>query len=364
MNQKKILQQWITTSRYVYNRALDATKKGEKMNFFALRNKFVTAKNNPLINSWELNTPKDIRAEAIKDMTKAFNVAMINLRKNNINDFNLKFRTKKKESSIAIPSSAVKIENGKLLIYKSYTKTGIKLSKDKSLKNIKIHHDCRLKNDNGEWFFYIPIDVKLNTEKPIKVGGCALDPGKNKFQTVYSEEETIKIGIKTNVIEKLQRKLDLLQSLRSRKYITKSHYVKKSNKLQSKFKNLVDDLHFQSISYLTKTFKTIFIPKFESQELIRINKSKKFRRTILGLKHFTFRERLISKSKLKEGCLVKVCTEEFTSKTCSGCGNIDYKLGSNQIYECKKCPLVLDRDVNGARNIYIKMIKEIQNQRL
>ena len=38
---------------------------------------------------------------------------------------------------------------------------------------------------------------------------------------------------------------------------------------------------------------------------------------------------------------------------CSKCGNIKHDLGINKIYECLKCNTVLDRDINGARNIYI-----------
>ena len=35
-----------------------------------------------------------------------------------------------------------------------------------------------------------------------------------------------------------------------------------------------------------------------------------------------------------------------------------------ETFTCKKCNLVLDRDVNGARNILIKNIKEMdENQR-
>ena len=356
-----MFKQWIGTSRFVYNRALSATKNGDKMNFYELRNKFVTAKNNTIINSWELETPKDIRAESIKDMTKAFNVAMINLRNGNINAFDLKYRTKRKESSICIPSSAIKIENNELFIYKSYTKKGIKLSKDKSLKNIKFDHDCRLKNDNGKWFLYVPIKQKLDVEIP-KEESIATDPGEDPFQTFYSEKEVIKIQLKKENITKIQNKMDFLQSLRSKKLIRKCHYNQKRNQLQHRFTNLVDDLHFQTISYITNTYKTIFIPKFESQELVRINKSKKVRRNLLGLKHYTFRERLISKSKLKKGCLIKVCTEEYTSKTCGRCGFLDYKLGSKKEYNCPQCSLCIHRDINGARNILIKNIKELKNQ--
>jgi transposase len=237
-------------------------------------------------------------------------------------------------------------------------KEPLKLSKDKSLINLKIQHTCRLKNDKGKWFLYIPI--KSSLEKEIALcDSCSLDPGTRKFQTIYSEENTIKIGIRREQLKKLQEKLDNLQSLRSNKLITKSKYTKKNSKIQFRIKNLIDELHYQTISYLTKTFQTIFIPKFESQELIKINKSKKFRRDLLSLRHYTFRERLISKSKMKQGCTVHICTEEYTSKTCGLCGNLNYDLGSNEIYECKKCNLKIDRDINGARNIHIKNIKEL-----
>lgn len=39
---------------------------------------------------------------------------------------------------------------------------------------------------------------------------------------------------------------------------------------------------------------------------------------------------------------------------CSHCGNIHKNLGSNDTYRCIKCEMVMDRDVNGARNIYMK----------
>ena len=188
-----MFKQWIGTSRYVYNKTLNATKNGEKMNFQTLRNKYVTSKNNPLINEWELETPKDIRAEAIRDMIKAFNIAMINLKNNNIKSFNLNYRTKKKESSIAIPSTAFKIKNNKIHIYNTYMKEPLKVSRDKSLLNLKIEHTCRLKNDCGKWFLYIPIKSSLEEERAPHEA-CSLDPGTRKFQTIYSEENIIKIG--------------------------------------------------------------------------------------------------------------------------------------------------------------------------
>jgi len=146
--------------------------------------------------------------------------------------------------------------------------------------------------------------------------------------------------------------------LRSKKLIIKSHYNKSNNKIQYKVKNLIDELQYQTISYLTNTFKTIFIPEFKSQEILKINKAKKFRRDLLCLRHFTFKERLKTKSKLKEGCIVNVCTEEYTTKTCGRCGS-QMNIGSSEIFKCNKCFLIIDRDINGARNILIKQLVKV-----
>ena len=107
------------TRRYVYNKALEKIKNGEKANFYDLRNKIVTAKNNDTINDWELDTPKDIRAGAIRDLVKNHKTAFSNLRNGNINGFKIGFCKKKNYPSIEIPKSAIKLENG-LSIFKTY----------------------------------------------------------------------------------------------------------------------------------------------------------------------------------------------------------------------------------------------------
>ena len=59
--------------------------------------------------------------------------------------------------------------------------------------------------------------------------------------------------------------------------------------------------------------------------------------------------------KCKEyGTNIVIVDESYTSKTCTKCGNLHKTLGSNKTYNCKKCNMVIDRDVNGARNILNK----------
>ena len=86
------------------------------------------------------------------------------------------------------------------------------------------------------------------------------------------------------------------------------------------------------------------------------SKNRYLNRSLLQLKHFLFQQRLKAKCSLSQ-CSLDICTEEYTSKTCGRCGFLN-DVGCSDIYSCSKCDLVIDRDVNGARNISIKRINE------
>jgi hypothetical protein len=84
------------TRRFVYNRVLDKIKKGEeKINFFSLRNKYVTSSSILPEEKWQLDTPKDIRAGAIRDMVKNYNTVFSQLKNRQINHFKMSFASKK-----------------------------------------------------------------------------------------------------------------------------------------------------------------------------------------------------------------------------------------------------------------------------
>ena len=43
----------------------------------------------------------------------------------------------------------------------------------------------------------------------------------------------------------------------------------------------------------------------------------------------------------------------YTTRTCTNCGYLN-KVGACKTIDCKGCDLKIDRDFNGARNIYLK----------
>jgi IS605 OrfB family transposase len=383
----------MNTRRYVYNRVLGQIKKGnEKINFFDLRNKYVTSKDNPNVEKWETETPKDIRAGAVNDVVKNYKTSFSLLKNRQISGFNMSFQSKKKkEPSIEIPLSSIKAtkvvvertqkeidsaklkisddknvsktktkvkitkKDGGIFIYKELMKTKIKISKRQLHNDIIIDSDCRLLLSNNNWFLLAPIKTKED-KLDQKDEYCALDPGVRSFQTIYSEKSVEQIKINKETIKNYQVKLDHFKSLRDKKLIRKSSFKRKERRIYNKINNLIDELHHKTINYLTKQYKYIIIPSFESQDMVKSSKNRFLNRNLLQLKHYKFQQRLKSKCDIR-GCHMEICTEEFTSKTCGRCGILN-DVKDKDVYTCSNCKLVIDRDVNGARNIFIKVLNQ------
>jgi putative transposase len=89
----------------------------------------------------------------------------------------------------------------------------------------------------------------------------------------------------------------------------------------------------------------------------KINNGRKISKTtvrsMLALSHFSFKKKLLHMASSK-GCMVDICKEDYTSKTCGCCGNIKHTLGGQRVYNCSNCGISIDRDYNGARNIYLR----------
>lgn len=343
------------TRRYVYNRALYAVKtKQDPLNAYHLRNKFVTAKNNPNIESWELETPKDIRAGAIRDIEKNFKSAFSLLKTNQIRHFKMSYCRKKDTPSIEIPKSALKWDSDKISIsmYPSYMKESLKISKRQNKKDKTVlDFDCRLMVKNNQWYLVVPMKIKQKKSNA-KSESCSLDPGVRTFQTIYSQEEILKVKVDANLLRRLQVKVDHFRSLRAKKMIKNHRWKRKERKIYQRLNDSIDDMHYKTCRSITNKYRTIILPYFESQEMVRGNGRKRTHRDMLQMKHYLFQTRLKQKCK-ERGNILILCTEEYTSKTCGHCGKIK-KIGGKEVFDCDSCKIKIDRDVNGARNILLK----------
>lgn len=378
-DQKKILKEWFGTYRYLYNFCLNYSQQKYKssitlehlfneyhhLNFQDMRNMFVTKKGNEdFIPEWQFNTPKEVRVEAIKELITNIKTNIGKLKNNTITKFSMKFKYKKQNTqSITIPKSAIKFKDQKAYIYPTILKDSIKIGrrtlkkhkkKFKKFKNLdfNIEHDCKLCFNGFEYYLLIPIDKLVQTKKDEnKI--LAFDPGEKTFQTAYSENEIIESNINKKKKEKLENKIKLLQSLSAKKEIKLNK--KKFLNLHKKIKNLVDDMHWKLITYVKKKYNDILIPNFESQKIVKKMSFglKKVKNNLLSFCHYKFRMRLIEKTKELRNFRVYTVREDYTSKTCTNCGSIK-DIKNERIYNCEKCNLTIGRDINAARNIFLR----------
>lgn len=174
----------------------------------------------------------------------------------------------------------------------------------------------------------------------------SLDTGVRTFQTGYALNHTVEIG-KEDIItmKKLLRNKDDFQSKDDKKNMIK---------IQNRISSLVNELHWKTIGFLTKNYKCIILPEFPVSQMVRGQKlNKMIKRLMYTYRFYQFKQRLINKCK-ERGCKLEIVDESFTSKTCGSCGYLHQSLGGNKTYRCPNCEIVIDRDINGARNILIK----------
>jgi putative transposase len=132
-------------------------------------------------------------------------------------------------------------------------------------------------------------------------------------------------------------------------------------RINLKIHHLVRDLHHRLAAWLCRNYRAIILPEFETSQMIRRGKRRlnsKTARKMVTWSHGLFRQHLLHKQREYPWCRVYICTEEYTSKTCTACGHIHAHLGGNKRFRCPACGVHLDRDANGARNILLKLLTE------
>ena len=173
-------------------------------------------------------------------------------------------------------------------------------------------------------------------------------------------DDLIKLGMKVDKLTSFSNK-----NKKEIKKKTMYNIRKRCFLLRTKIKNKVADLHWKTSNYLCCNFKHIFLPTFEVSNMVRKDLPYRSRRInslsvkMLSLSHGLFKERLCYMAN-KMGSNVYLCSEHWTSKSCGGCGLIDFKLEGKKEYNCSACGFQLDRDYNGARNIHLKQMEQIR----
>jgi len=340
--QKSLLRQWLGTARFVFNQTVARLKQPDTSpDWFRIKTGIIAG-----LPEWAKPVPYQIKSVAIRDACNAVKNAKTKCRKTGQFQ-DVKFRSKReKKDSVFIPKQLVKPES----FYVSYLGKKIKMTETLP----EILHDCRLKCENGKFWLCVPVEKDRFVSENQRYSAVALDPGVRTFQTFYSPVIAGKIGAGDfGRIHRLCKYLDNLYSRISRAKCGQKQRLKKAAvRIREKIKNLINEIHHKTACFLCKTFDLIFLPSFESSRMVTKLHSKTAR-AMLTSAHYRFAEFLKHKAGEYGTRVERVC-EAYTSKTCSACGKI-HNTGSKRVIKCT-CGTVLDRDINGARGIFLRAL--------
>jgi IS605 OrfB family transposase len=128
-----------------------------------------------------------------------------------------------------------------------------------------------------------------------------------------------------------------------------------ATRLRGKIKYLVDELHKKTARFLVDNFDVILLPTFEtsimSKKAKRRMRSKSVRQ-MLTLSHYKFKKFIKHKANEFNKIVIDV-NEAYTSKTVSWTGEIINNLGGSKIIKFPIDNRTMNRDLNGARGIYL-----------
>ena len=350
--QKILFKQWFGVARKFYNETLTIYKNGSEKTWDKVYQDIAEQnKEHDYIKS----VPYQIKKIAVKDYRKALSINKMKAKRLS-KPFEMKFKSKKNpKQSCYIPKAAISSSG----IY--YTIAGKLKMKERSWFENEDIKACRLTLEFGKWFIVIPKEIKI-TPIENQEGVVAIDPGIRTFATYFSTEGYFgKIGQGAfDRILKLNLKIDkLLSQISLEKEKNKKANLKgKVFNIRFKIRNLIDELHWKTIKFFTSRFKVIIFPPFNVSEMVKKSNRrlpKKVVRSMNCFRFYEFKERL--KLKCKENGITFVeSSEAFTSRTNSFTGELMENLGSKEKFKFNN--ISVDRDINGARNILIRAMRD------
>ena len=340
----RVWKSWLAGYRWVYNWTIASLKSDPNQSAYSLQSKC----RNTAQPDWLNCLPGHQLQEAVADAVDAFKQAKKN-------------KGLAKFKSCRAFSQVIKFKVGNYKNGTWYSRLTLGLSFTSPLPVPKTcPYGTQLVYQKGKWFGCFPEYRETDLTNKQKV--IALDPGIRAFVTGFDGETILEVGKKDiGRINRLCSHLDQLMSQISSSPVKRQRLKMRiaAQRLRCKIQNLVGDLHHKVSRFLVAHYKVIFLPTFETKQMV-FKQSRKIRsktaRNLLTWSHYKFASHLTQMAN-RHNTLVVRCNESYTSKTCPNCGHIHDRLGGNKKFKCPECSLTADRDANGARNIMIRALQ-------
>ncbi len=339
-----LIRKYLGLSRYWFNAAVAYLRKeGTKASLGEVRK--IQKEEHP---EWAFDCPQRIREHAINDACEAVKNAKKKFKQTG--QFQqVHFRTKK-DNVQRFGFDVQSLKDG--FIFRE-TERKLCFYATENHRSAEME-GTRIVQEDGRYFVIIPQSRYIKTPENQRLGCVAIDPGVRTFATFYSEQAHGKIGEGDfrNVF-RLCIGLDKIYSKMTKVKSQKKRSMRKAaRRLRWKIYDLIDDLHKKTARFFVTRFDKVFLPTFETSQMVTKLHSKTAR-SMLSFAHFRFKSFLKAKAE-EYSCEVVDCNEAYTSKTCSYCGKL-HNIGSKKIMRCE-CGANVDRDGNGARGIFLRAL--------
>lgn len=243
----------MAAARYVYNRAIETLNNGFSGSNYDLRN-YVKSLDLP---QWVKDMPEHPKEYAIANAFDAYKRAR-------------KDGGKAKFKSCREPKQTIQFHQRNYKNCKWFPSL-TKNCRYEPAENLPTNCDysTQVTKDRGRWYACFPIlEVE---EQTLFSKVIALDPGVRTFMTGYDGENIIEVG-KADIgriyrlcshLDKLVQKISKAKGQKHKRSLSKA-----AQKLRNRVKDLVDECHKQVANYLTKEYKIIFLPTFETSQMV------------------------------------------------------------------------------------------------
>ena len=360
-SRKFMIATWLDASRWVYNLTVEVLQSGIPAAWRHIAG-MVMSELKVLKPEWE-SVPYQVKRTAVRDAGRAMS---------NVKTFNRQLAADRargerpdEDHSHNCGSAAAKTPRQSCYIPDdAVTEHGVYHTILGPLRMAEViptgHKECRLVQERGLYWLIVPYPAQCDIETPSGDGVVALDPGVRTFLTYFSETDCGKLG--HHAFGRIQRLCHWLDDLISRTDTEPNHKRRRrmrwaQARLRQRIINLVDELHWQNARWLTGNYKVILLPTFETQDMTRRAGRRirsKTARMMLSFRHYEFKQRLRWKA-WQRGALVIEVNEAYTSKTLSWDGSIKSNLGGASVIR-DESGFGMDRDVNGARGIFLRAL--------
>ena len=348
-HQQSIINQWIGSTRFIWNYMLEQNiqsyKENGKFIFGYDMSNMLPKMKKTTEYSWLKNTPAQGLQQKCQDLDTALKASF---KSTSSRKGFPKFKSKKTDES-GIRFNDFKIRGNKIFLPK--IKKGIKIVIDRPLLG-KTGMIVVKKDKTDCYYVSITVDVSDMYDYTMPVEDVKLavgiDVGIKEF-AVTSDGEVIQ---NPHFLKKQSKKLASLQRSHSKKKICSKNREKSRKrlaKLHKKIANQRNDFLKQNASAIAKLYDFVSVENLNVSGML---KNHKLAKSLIDVSFCSFLQELHWQCKKRGKIFYQIDRFFPSSKTCSCCGYINPYLSlSDRTYVCPICENKIDRDLNSAINI-------------